>query len=154
MWRGRLFLFEGDHLPFIYCEGWGWGTQTPKAFHSWFCCLIIPRKSFSQQWGCVLCSWAEGLLPLQKVSLEVNTSQWANTTAHVPVSLCLFIFNGITWIKKHIFHVVFWRQIIVLLLHSLLACHAQMNLCISVFPLKKQPCWVFPVVQSVTNHCC
>lgn len=106
--------------------------------------------------GCVLCSRAWGT-PALAEGLSRNPVFCGGIILQ-PTCLChlvsLFIFNGIIWIKKCAFLIVFWRQIIVSLLRSLSPCRAQMNSHLSIFLFKKQPCWVFPVVQSVTSHCC
>lgn len=121
LWRERLFLYRDNPPPCICCEGWWQGTWTPKAFHSWFCCLIILWKSFS--WQCRVTSSAaepEGLLPLQKVSPEVSVSRWDNAAAHMPFFTCFVGFSATPQIKKCAFHIVFRRQRTVFLLCLLL----------------------------------
>lgn len=114
------------------------------------------EELFPAVWGRVFCTRAWGT-PALAEGLSRNRVFCGGIMLQ-PTCFChfgsLFIFNGIIWIKKCAFLIVFWRRIIVSLLRSLWACHAQMNLYLSIFLLKKQPCWVFPVVQSVTSHCC
>lgn len=149
--RERLFSFEGNHLLFIYCEGWGWGTQNPKAFHSWFCCLIILQKSCSQQRRAASSS-AEpgGLLPLQKVSLEVLCHRITLQLMCLLHLLYLFLMHHMN--KEKCLPCCLLKAELCCCC-VVVACHAQVYLRISIFSFKKQPCQVFPVVQSVTKHC-
>lgn len=114
------------------------------------------EELFPAVWGCVSCSRA-WRTPALAEGLSRNWMFCSGIMLR-PMCLChfvsLFIFNGTIWIKKCAILIVFWRWVIVSLLHSLSACRAQMDLHLSIFLFKKQPWWVFPVVQSVTSHCC